>query len=275
MEDQITPVLLLGCLQANCRAPVISPAGDRVAYERTEVQGYPRVWMMSLNRAEEQGDDAENVQPASVVLAGDPLHQTLLPSWSPDGLLTFYDTQAAAFVLLDPRTGEQALFPNQTGEKGAWNPSGREFVAPEIFFLDSGSLGDLQSYANSHLIQFDRFTRNTQDLTPEEGMEDSSPAFSPDGTYLAFARKYLDQQRWTPGRQLWVMLPGIGQAQPVTDEPNYNHFEFAWSPDSNQLAYVRFNQTTLTMPPEIWVLALLNAESELLVEGGYSPQWIP
>ncbi|HSQ27975.1 MAG TPA: Ig-like domain-containing protein [Anaerolineales bacterium] len=272
-EEQALPALILECLDVDCRMPVASPKGDYLAFERTEQLGFPRVWLLPLSGQEDLNGPAVRTEDA--ILAGDPAHQTLLPSWSIDGLLAFYDTQAAAFVIYDPYSGDRVLFPNQTGQRGDWHPAGREFLAPEIFFLNAGSVTGLQNFANSHLILFDRLTNSTSDLTPADDMEDSSPSFSPDGSYLAFARKYLDQYRWTPGRQLWVMMPETGQAQAITDDSYYTHYEFAWSPDSKLLAYVRFNQTLLTNPPEIWLLELLNVERTLLVENGYWPQWIP
>lgn len=267
-DKQTEPTLILGCGDVHCRLPTESPKGDYLAFEQTEKLGFPRVWLLPLN----------NLQPGQAkpaFLAGDPQHQTLLPAWSNDGLLAYYDTQAATFVIYDPYNGDRVLFPNQTGQAGDWHPEGREFLAPEIFFLDTGSVTGLQSFANSHLLLFNRLTKSTLDLTPAEDMEDSSPAYSPDGAYLAFARKYLDQRRWTPGHQLWVMMPEIGQAQPVTNDPDYTHYEFAWSPDGKQLAYVRFDQTVIRNPPEIWLLELINVERTRLVENGYWPHWIP
>jgi Tol biopolymer transport system component len=273
VQPQVIPDLILECSQEHCRQPVASPKGDFLAFERSDASGFPQVFLLPIPDLENSATGEASTQ--ATVLVGDPAHQTLLPAWSTDGILAYYDTQAAAFVLYDPSTGERVLFPNQTGQPGAWHPDGRKFLAPEIFFLDTGADIGLQSLANSHLLLFDRLTKSTLDLTPAEDMEDSSPAFSPDGAYLAFARKYLSQRNWTPGRQLWVMLPEIGQAQPITDDPNYTHYQFAWSPDGKQLAYVRFDQTILTNPPEIWLLTLINAERTSLVENGYWPQWIP
>lgn len=268
-----SPALILECTEASCRLPLVSPNKDFLAFERTEPLGFPRVWLLPLLSQASQASQMN--QTAEAVLAGDPTHQTLLPSWSKDGFLAYYDTQASAFVLFDPYSGERVLFSNQTGQLGNWHPEGREFLAPEIFFLDTGSVTGLKNLASSHLILFNRLTKSTLDLTPADDLEDSSPSYSPDGVYLAFARKYLDQRRWTPGRQLWIMMPGIGQAQPITQDPDFTHYEFAWSPDSKQLAYVRFDQTVLTNPPEIWLLELINVERTRLVENGYWPQWIP
>ncbi len=44
-------------------------------------------------------------------------------------------------------------------------------------------------------------TNDRRNLSGEDQVEDYSPAVSPDGTQLAFARDYFDA-RWTPGRQL-------------------------------------------------------------------------
>ena len=277
------PILVLPCPQAKCRAPALSPRGDILAYERAALPGsgqadYPQVWYLPLPaQAASEGATAP-VAPLTPILAGEVNHQTLQPSWSPEGLLTFYDTTAAAFAFLDIPSVQRTFFPNQTGLPGSWNPNGRDFIAAEILFMDTNiaeNLEGLREFANSHLILFNRLDSQTVDLTPAVDMEDTSPSFSPNGRFLAFARKYLDANRWTPGRQVWLLHMGSRDAQPMTDEPNYNHFDFAWSPASDQLAYVRFDQTSLTEPPEIWLMDPLTGRAILLIAGGYSPRWIP
>lgn len=271
---------LLDCPQASCRSPSVSPKGDYLAYERTATQGgagldYPQVWLLQLG----QGDDMENRAPtAAPYLAGDPQHQTLAPAWSSGGLLIYYDKDDAAFILLDPQEGERRRFPNQTGQPGDWHPNGRFYVVPEIVFPDESyaeTVTGLEPMAYSHLSIYDTQTGEVQVLTAGDDIEDIAPAFSPDGETLAFARKFLDAERWTPGRQIWLMQVDSGEALPLTNEPLYNHFEFAWSPDSSQLAYVRFNQSALTEPPEIWTVDLTNGLISQLVEQGFSPRWIP
>ncbi|MBN1665859.1 MAG: PD40 domain-containing protein, partial [Anaerolineales bacterium] len=177
-----------------------------------------------------------------------------------------------AFIIADMQTGQQFRFPNQTGEPGSWHPHGQPFIAPEILFA---SVPNAQALASSHLISFNWQTEKTQDLTPGEDLEDTAPAFSPDGDYLAFTRKFLDVLRWTPGRQIWINHLPSGESQQMTDEPEYNHFDLAWSPAGDQLAYVRFNQTTPTEPPEIWLMDPLTGRAIQIVIGGFSPQWIP
>jgi hypothetical protein len=270
------PDLVLECPEASCRDPVVSPQGDILAYVRVAFIGgadpsYPQVWLLPLA--------VEGIPPAAAepTLAGSPAHQTLDPAWSVDGVLAFYDTDTAEFVMLDPGQGVLARFANQTGEPGAWHPNGRDFVAPEINFLDQGGseeLGELQPLANSHLMLFNLDGGEAQDLTSEEDLEDTAPAFSPDGAYLALARKSLHIDRWTPGRQLWLMRVGTWQAEALTDDELYSHYDFAWSPAGDLLAIVRFNQSVLSEPPELWLIDPFSGRATQLVIGGYRPQWI-
>jgi Tol biopolymer transport system component len=267
------PELALACTEALCDALALSPQGDYLAYEQgmLPASGQPenfQVWVMPLTT----GDQAKPF------LAGAADHQTTLPAWSSAGLLAFYDSTAKAYIFTEPGIGERGRFANQTGQGGVWHPDGRQFLAPEIIFVNTGSSSSvtgLEPRADSHLLLYNLDTNTTQDLTPGEGVEDTSPLFSPDGKFLAFARKYLDAKRWTPGRQLWIARVDTREARPLTSEPLYNHYQFAWSLSGEQLAYVRFNQTTLTEPPEIWIIYLLDGTQSRLVVGGYSPHWSP
>jgi len=269
--DLSQPRRLLACAPASCRLPVVSPDGAILAFARTEAPApgkidQPQVWIVPFGRP----DDAA---PAS-----DPTTPAVLPAWSPQGNLTYYDRQAQAFVVAKLEGDERVLCTNETGEPGSWHPAGQGFVAPEIGFMDanfSSTLQDLERLANSHLMLYPWPAAAPVDLSQEETLEDSVPVFSPDGSQLVFARKYLDLRRWSPGRQMWLLDMDSRQARPLTDEPDYNHFDFAWSPDARRLAYVRFDQSLLTEPPEIWLFDLQTGAQEQLVAGGYSPQWIP
>jgi hypothetical protein len=270
-EQTAQPVFT--CSEALCDALALSPKGDYLAYERGSLPASGQtenfqVWVLPLA----SGGSAEPF------LAGAAGHQTTQPSWSSAGLLAFYDSNEKAYIFTEPGAGERGRFPNETGQGGAWHPDGRQFLAPEIIFVDTGSspsVTGLEPRADSHLLLYNLDTKATQDLTPGQGIEDTSPVFSPDGKFLAFARKYLDDLHWTPGRQLWVARLDTREARPLTSEPDYNHYQFAWSFSGEQLAYVRFNQTAPSEPPEIWVMNLLDGTQSRLAVGGYSPHWTP
>jgi dipeptidyl aminopeptidase/acylaminoacyl peptidase len=261
--------------KAQCRAVDVSADGEYLAFERSPVPegGEPaltQVWILPL------------ANPGQLFLAGDPEHQTLQPSWSSGGLLVFYDNNDAAFIVSEPdasgKASIRASWPNQTGQPGDWRPDGAAYTAAEIFFLDpttSGALQNLERLADSHLLLYPMVGSDAQDLTGQEGIEDAVPAYSPDGGWLAFARKFLNVRQWSPGRQLWLLRLSDGEAYPLTNDPLYNHYDFAWSPAGNRLAFVRFNQSALTEPPEVWTIDPETGQATQIIIGGYAPQWIP
>jgi len=265
------PLPLLACPNAFCRSPSVSPDDSMLAYERNPLPGsgealFPQVWIRSLNES----------PPSADVLAGDPDHPTRLPDWSSEGLLSFYDVLEIAFVLLDPISKETIAIPNDTGEIGSWYPDGSAFVAPQIIFTPSESQpGSDDPIAPSHLFRFDLLAASSQDLSGSMDLEDTYPVYSPNGQHLVFARKSLNPALWTPGRQLWVMPSEGREAHELSNAPYFNHSSFAWSPDSQQIAYLRFNQDIPTAPPEIWLMNFDGSNPIQLVIGGYAPQWIP
>jgi len=64
-------------------------------------------------------------------------------------------------------------------------------------------------------------------------------------------------------------------SKPITADSLFNHFDFAWSPDNELLAFVRFDQSSMIQPSEIWVIEISSGQATRLVRGGYSPQWVP
>lgn len=267
-DGVLQPEMVVSCGEATCRLPQFSPNGRYLAYERTPLLGNAestgsQVWVLPLDSS-------------TPYTAGQPSHSTSNPAWTARNSLSFYDSQEKAFIVFDPETQARLLLQNETGEPGAWNPEGNTFLAPEVFFdttdaLQPGSSALLVAYTLPDTGQ----GYKAQIFSQEHGLEDTSPAFSPDGKWIAFSRKYLDTERWTPGRQLWLVQTDGSEPHPIVDSPNYNFYDFTWSPDSLRLAFVRFNVSTLTEPPELWVVNADGTNPIQLVLKGYAPQWIP
>lgn len=270
--------ILLRCTQSLCRYLAVSPDEAYLAYEQTMLgnpgqTNTPQVMMLPLEK--NGGNDQEKrVQPYP---AADPTHRTQQPQWSPTGLLTYYDHDLSAFIVGDIEKDEVVQFPSQTGIPGTWHPSGKSYVFPEIYSNEIANpelSAELGAIPSSRLLQYS-LDGTFVDLTGVDDVEDASPAFSPDGDYLVFGRKYLDIMRWTPGRQLLIMDTNTQKSQAITNEPEENHYDFAWSPDGNLLAFTRFNKSQLTSPPEVWLTDTDGTYKNQIISGGYAPRWIP
>jgi Tol biopolymer transport system component len=256
------------CLDVLCSFPQISPGGDFVAYTRApstpESEPFPQqVWLLPVKNGQPQ-------EVSHARLVSEPGHQVGIPFWSPTGLLTFHDRELQQFTVLDPYSDERSFFPNETGEPGSWAPDGSSYTVHEVEFWGNGPMD-----FNSHLWRFGYPAGQKSNLSIDLHLEDVTPAYAPDGTQIAFGRRYLDPDRFIIGSQLWLMNADGDNPRQITNNPDYNHADFAWHPEGGYLAFVRHKQTTLIDPPEIWVTLPDGSNAFRLVIGGYVPQWIP
>ncbi len=247
---------LLECSQALCRSPRISPTSRYLAYKRIP-QAADESPSLRLYDLENQ----------YTIQVGEPGHFTANARWSSRGWLAYYDHTLQAFIFVDPAGEEIAAFPNETGASGDWSPGGDVFLTSEILYLEDG-------LAPRHLLAFSPETGLTRDFTLKDYLEDANPVYSP-GDHIAFERKCLVASCWSPGRQLWIMSSDGERAHPLTDAPDYNHTAFAWHPDGQRLAYVRYNNAQISEPPEIWVINRSGTGKTRLVINGYAPRWLP
>jgi Tol biopolymer transport system component len=263
---------------ARCRAPALSPDGRILAFEQFNLEGDSaagrvpgptQVWAVDLS------------QPSMVFLVGAGDHVSSMPTWSPAGVLAYFDNTLRAIALVDlsaePTPTVLRYLPSDLGPIGSWSPDGAFLIFPEIVFPSepAPTEGSVQFY--SHIFRAEAASGEVVDLW-RGGMglvEDASPVYSPDGQWIAFTRKYLEQDRWTLGRQLWAMRADGSGAHPLTDEPDFNHSALAWSPDSGGLVYMRFDETNPTQASEIWLVGSEGEGARSLVVGGYLPRWIP
>ncbi|MEN8240834.1 MAG: Ig-like domain-containing protein [Chloroflexota bacterium] len=267
---------VMSCQRAICSEAVISPDGEWLAYQRGGVE----IWALPLT-----GGGGEEIKIST------PNQTASFPAWSADGLLSFYDAEAEEFNVVDLEVGETITsWPNQSGELGVWAPGGNQFTAPDFIEYETdllrGPTGEESNQpvdpseldpvvvASSHLQRYSLDSSRVADLTEDDLVEDYSPAYSPNGQLLAFTRRFLDEVRWTPGRQVWLISASGGQPRQLTNAPDYEYSALSWHPDGRQIAAVRFNVTLLTEQPEIWLLEINGAGTRLVING-YAPQWVP
>jgi TolB protein len=275
--------LLYSCPQeVKCQGLALDPTSEILVFERYEfkvwaagkpVLGPSQVWAIRLE------GEAEAYPTGSVD------HVTSNPDWSSIGWLAYYDNTLKAFALLDIVDGPtpQPLYylPNELGLRGSWSPDGAFILLPEIVFPEIESEAQEQEEGPptfySHLYRVDVYTGLMEDLSGGQHgrVEDASPSYSPNGEWIAFTRKYLEEDQWTLGRQLWLMRHDGSDARQLTDEPFFGFSAIDWSLDSSTLVFMRSDQVDLAQPSEIWFYEIESGEVMKLVSGGYMPRWIP
>lgn len=277
--------ILLACdAEAPCSAPALSPNGTWLAFEQAEyslgsagrlLPSSTSVWLMPL---------AYEAEPFQISY---PEHRASNPNWSPTGWLVYFDDRLKALALVNPGEDLEPVpfnyIPTSLGIVGSWSPDGTRLVYPDILFPEEEdleeeiSIGESSPLYYSHLYLVDVTNGRTLDISPggDWMVEDASPSFSPDGTWVAFTRKFLDPDRWSPGRQVWLMNSERTEVKPLSDEPGATFSSLAWSPDSKHLAFMRKHLADLSQPSEIWLVDVISGEASLLVEGAFLPGWLP
>jgi TolB protein len=125
------------------------------------------------------------------------------------------------------------------------------------------------------LVRLDIESDEMTNLSGEAQVIDTSPAWSPDGSWIAFTRFEIGSPRASEGYQLWMMRPNGSQAHALTTDHDIQGTWLAWSPDGR---YLLFQHQPLADPqigPSVWVLEV---ETQSLWEAaapGRWPSWLP
>lgn len=264
--------LLLACPAAACMNPAWSPDGLQLAYERRGLAHdgpdldpeASRIWLLDWKTAKTQPLFDYDV----------PLHS---PVWSPtppeEGSgerLAYLSPLLPGVEVYDLRSGELWQFGNEWGAAPTWSPDGSSLVMPEMVFA-----GEALAV---RLFRVDLRAEEALDISGEDLVKDASPAWSPDGEWLAFGRQFLEQERWTPGRQIWLTRPDGSEARELVHEAAADHFAFAWRPDGGALAYLRDDLSKGPQPaPDIslWIFDLASSKSLFVADDAVQPRWLP
>lgn len=262
---------LLACTEADCTTPVWSPDGRAIAYERMDFNrdinigvSPTRVWLLDLTT-----DPASN-RP----LFSDSQILGTQPVWSPDGrYLAVFDATGPGIIVYDRETDGTSLIPSNHGVVGTFSPDGRWLLFPDAIFAEGGS--------RTHMQIADLTTRQITPLTERGALiDDERAAWNPDGGSIAVSRRYLDE-RYTAGRQLYLIDPESGEASPLLVDAGYYHGYFEWDPTGGQLLVQRFPQPENTLgaggdvTPQVWALDVASGDLTLIAENAFLPQWVP
>jgi dipeptidyl aminopeptidase/acylaminoacyl peptidase len=148
--------------------------------------------------------------------------------WAPDG-------KRLVLVVNEPDPRDPKDDDKAEGEKKKTPPP---IVIDRYQFKQDGD-GYLRN-ARTHLYVFDVATKKAEAITSGTRFDESSPAWSPDGTRIAFVSKRgdgdLDRHDNT---DIWVIdaKPGA-QPRQITTTPNGDEGPLSWSPDGRQIAFL-------------------------------------
>jgi dipeptidyl aminopeptidase/acylaminoacyl peptidase len=234
-------------------SPAVSPDGKWVAFTvsgqdlEKDSRG-TRIWMI----------------PAA---GGDPLPMTARgssawsPRWSPDGkhlsfVASSHDGSGSQVHTLDMRGGERVQLTHVAGGVGGyeWSPDGKKLAllirdpdpSPETipWVIDRLRFkADYVGYLNrqrGHLFVFDIASEKLTQLTSGD-YEDYSPAWSPDGSRIAFVSNRTKEPDFSSNSDIWLVAPDTpyDRQDPVrvTTNPGSDGSPI-WHPDGERIAYI-------------------------------------
>lgn len=263
---------LLSCPNVVCHNLVWAPDSRRLVYERREIDemgvpAWPHLWWLDTS-----------TRISEPVLAGD--RPGAAARFSPDGQwLAYFSPPDSGVWLYNFSDGRSFLLTSELGTAVAWHPQGSSVVFAAFNPVDWAASDDEHGEEEhrhfnmaTHLFLFDLASGQSRQLSGDVVMEDSVPAWSPDGNWIAFGRR---QVRTNAGRQLWLIDVASGDARSLTGDASITTGPPNWSPDGRFLLFQRFNQADPAGKPGIWLLELASEGKMDMIAPGFMPAWLP
>ncbi len=259
-----TPELVLECEDAVCSGANWSPDGAFLAYSRRSTSEFssgvtspPRLWLLNPTTGENSPVFADSQQLA------------FEPRWSSDGqYLSYLSPDLGGVGTLNLYDGSTHFYETSTGEPGIWRPGSAQVLI--------NLLRQVEEQYVVHLLLIDATDQAQWNLSGEFSLvEDGSPAWSPDGTQIAFRRKELSGPGSTLGKQLWLMDHDGSDASALTADPAYDHGQPTWSPDGRYLLFHKLPLKGPNITLSAWVLDTETDQTWQIASPAQRPVWLP
>jgi len=268
---------LLDCSEERCIEASWSPDGEYVVFTRLN-PSQQSLWIA----AREDG----TVTP----LLSDGAPDGYSPSWSPDGEhVAFVEGNSDRIRIISLQGGENYRLPGIYGLMGNWSPDGTRLVyvskeEEKVFAGDEILIASVETGKVTPLVlpEFDHLTSLEDAGELEHGheidlegvrIEASVPVWHPTEELLLLAQRPFFA---TFSKQLWLLpLDEDSQTQPVTDDHNFVHAAYSWSPDGEQVVFQRFALEQTNAVPQVWVWQRESGEVRMLADNAALPQWLP
>lgn len=249
---------LLACPEAACSGPAWHPDGQRLIYERRAAgalgggQGLSRLWWLDLL----SGDTAPVFDDTQWLGYGAAI--------SPDGQwLAHVAPHKLALFVYNLSDGRSLEIPTQMGEPGVWNPRGDLLLYTDIVAMGNGF--------PTHVLRVNVVSGNSNDLSGDDTLNDSAPAWSPDGGQIVLSRRTADSP---VAGQAWVLPASGGDGRFLPGGEGQHQTALSWSPDGRFILSQRIPVGGMAAP-EIWLHDLTTGDEHLVGMDGAWPRWLP
>lgn len=190
--------------------------------------------------------------------------------------LSYVSPRDEGLVIYNLVDGRRQFILNEIGTLATWSPVAAELVVPQLdLVVVHGAEGeDHDSHSHDyltavHLLHVDPAGDTKRSLSGDLNVEDSAPAWSPDGEWLAFGRRV---PRTDAPRQLWLMRTDGSDARAVAAEEGVDYGPPQWTPDGRGLVFQRFQRDEPQAEPAIWHLDLASGALTELAAAGMLPR---